>query len=352
MRLQLTVLLLLVGLAAGTSVRQLSASSTQAAGGSPLQGRRLAGNGGGKGGTLNSLGLVISSKSSILGSSTVDRIRAIDASARHLDHEGALSAGATPIALELLQQQPNRRLAGNGGGKGGTLNSLGLVISSKSSLLGGTTADRIRAIDASARHFDHEPQSAYAAATLTALELLQQQPNRRLAGNGGGKGGTLNNLGLAVSSRSSLLGGTTADRIRAIAVEAEAGDEAQATDISAEAVLAAAGARRHPEGVKPRLQRVLLQAGGIGSLGGGFGAASGNGGRLINTRDITESLEQRKADAAISSMISRAVNGDMDVMSAVTARQQGRARAWEMSLGRDSQQQLNGSNAGRKLLLA
>jgi hypothetical protein len=170
-----------------------------------------------------------------------------------------------------------RRLSGYGG-KGGTLNNLGLVISTKSSAIAGSTADRIRAIDAHARHYDHLDAAQYVASTPTADELLQQQPNRRLAG-------------------------------------------------------------------KSKLQRVLLQ-GGLGGLGGGLGGGGGSGGS--SPRDITSGIEKRKQEAAVSSMISQAVNGDMDVMSAVTARQQGNLRAWEMSLGRDVQQQIqNGNLSGR-----
>jgi hypothetical protein len=233
---------------------------------------------------------------------------------------------------------------------------LGLVISSKSSTIGSSTEDRIHAIDAHARHFDHE-DAQLAGGTPTAQELLQQQPNRRLAANGGGKGGTLNNLGLTVSTKSSLLASSTADRIRAIAVKAEAGDDAGLDAVVATpgldpADLVAAGARRRLR-FRSLLQRVLLQGGGLGGLGGGFGGGGGNGGsNLLNARDITASLEQRKADAAVSSFISHAVNGDMDVMSAVMARRQGTSRAWEMSLGRDRQQQINGGNTGRKLRLA
>lgn len=228
---------------------------------------------------------------------------------------------------------------------------MGLALSSKSSLLSSSTANRIRAIDAHARHYGHD-DGQFASVTPTTLGLLQQQPNRKLAAIGGGTGGTLHNLGLAVSTRSSLFIKTTADRIHE--VEAKALGQDVAADLTPgllPADLAAVGGRRHLF-FKRQLQRMLMQGvGGFGGLGGGFGGGSNGGSSRLNPRDVTVALQKRKDDAAVTSMINQAVNGDMDVMSAVTARQQGSTRALEMSLGRDRQQQLNGNIAGRKLQL-
>jgi hypothetical protein len=219
-------------------------------------------------------------------------------------------------------------------------------MSSKSSLLSSSTADRIHAIDAHARHYDHD-DAQFASVTPTALELLQQQPNRKLAGNSG-KVGTLNNLGLAVAARSSLFGQTTADRIHAVEHKARAeGDAVDVTPGLDPADLAAVGGRRRLN-FKRQLQRILMQ--GAGGFGGGFGG--GGGSSLLTSRDFTDPLAQRKSNSAVTSMISQAVNGDMDVMSAVTARQQGSQKAWEMSLGKDRLEQLSSNTlAGRKLLL-
>jgi hypothetical protein len=148
-----------------------------------------------------------------------------------------------------------------------------------------------------------------------------------------------------------LFGKTTADRIHA--VEAKARGEDAAADLTPSlltADLAAVGGRRRLN-FKQQLQRILMQAGGFGG-GGGLGGGGGSGSSLMNPREMTEPLEHRKDSAALTSMINQAVDGNMDVMSAVMARQQGSARAWEMSLGKDLQQQLNDNiAAGRKLRL-